>query len=283
MAMKRMYFGTRERMVWVKAPAINADLSKNKWSTSGTYLNGGGYARSSVTGHMVYQFSWNLDKAENIYAVLDYESGLYGSDLIYFLDPFALTENVLPVYWSAPRLAWEDAPFLIKDQRPTLVQTEANDLGYPTRSALYTVSNASVGKKLFIPVPPGYTFHIGVHGTSTGSANIRVVPTGLNGVDGPEVIAPMMSVTGEQRVNTSVSAVQGVTLRLGGTGTVSIAGIIAQVLPDGQNPLSGGFISGRGHSGVRFDGPPAVSGYSAPEALDKLGATATLRETGSWE
>lgn len=278
-----MYFGNRERMTWVKAPAINADLSPNRWTNSGTYLNGGGYVRSSGTSHKVYQFAWNLAKSEDIRGVLDYYSGIYGDGLIYFLDPFAIRTNLLPVYWSAPRLGKDDAPTLVRDQRPTLVATAFNTNDYPTMSAVYTLSAASTPAELYIPVPPGYVFHLGVHGTATGTARVEVIPTNINGTVRTAVDAPLMSVTTQQRTNTAVDNVSGVTIRVTGTGILNLAGMMAQVLEAGQEVLPGGFISGQGHSGVRFDGVPVLTGYSAPEALDLQGASATLKEVGSWE
>lgn len=278
-----MYFGTRERMTWVKCPAFNADLSKNKWNTSGTYLNGGGYVRDSVTGHKVYNFAWNLTRSETIREIMDYAAKIYGDDLIYFLDPFAVTTNILPIYWSAPRLAREDAPSLIRDTRPTLVDTGANTLAYPTKSAVYTIKSDSVVKELYIPVPDGYAFHIGVHGTSTGTAAVQVLRVAANGSNGSTVNVPMNSVTSEQRTSTEISNVSGVIVRLTGVGVLTLAGMIAQIRPIGESVPSGNFISGQGNSGVRFDGEPTVSGYSSPEAQDLQSASALLREVGAWQ
>lgn len=279
-----MYFGTRERMTWVKCPAFNADLSTQGWGTSGTYLNGGGYVRGSLTRHKVFQFAWNLAKSEDIRSILDYSTGMYGEGPIYFLDPFAVSQNVLPMYWSAPRLAKEDAPVLIKDQRPTLVTTGTNTFGYPTKSAVYTLTSASRSAELFIPVPEGYTFHLGVHGTATGTAKVSVTPVGLNGNVTTAQTAPVMTVDTSQRTNTAISSVSGVTLSLTGAGVITLAGLIAQILPDGQDVATGGFISGQGNSGVRFEpGSITLTGYSSPEAQDLQGATATLREVAAWE
>lgn len=325
---KKMYFGTREYMTWVRSPAINSDISKSKWTTTGTYLNGGGYVRSSGTGHKVYQFAWNLAKSEYIRQVLDFESGIYGDGLIYFLDPFAVETNLLPIYWSAPRLGKDDAPTFVKDQRPTLIDTTPNSFGYPTKSAQYTLNGNSVTNELFIPVPLGHTFHLGVHGSSSGSARIDVTPTYFNQsdyvadpataglykvpnnlIEGPEglyslssqlvespagsglyefpavpdaVGVSMLPVTTSTRTNLAITGASGVTIKASGTGVLTLAGLIAQIRPDGHDVPLGPFISGQGHSGVRFEST-SLTGYSAPEALDLQGATATLRETGAWE
>ena len=33
--MKKMYFGTREKMQWVKCPATNISRNRNKWQETG--------------------------------------------------------------------------------------------------------------------------------------------------------------------------------------------------------------------------------------------------------
>lgn len=73
-------------------------------------------------------------------------------------------------------------------------------------------------------------------------------------------------------VNESVSRAIG--------GVITLSGIIVQCLPIGETPELGGFISGQGHSGCQFAGKPTQSAYSA--ALDKVGVSAKLVETGAW-
>jgi hypothetical protein len=273
--MKTMYFGTRERMAWVACPAIEAGISRQGWGTSGTYLNGGRYARNSTAAAKVYQFSWNLKSAAEIRKIMDYADGLYGGPPFYFLDPFTVEDNVLPQFWATPRQANDDAPPLVINRRPTLVDTAANNLGYPTKSAVYTITADDTFQTLWVPVPPGYTFHLGVHGSATGTAGITVTPDGGS----PTTVTPL-NVTTAVRTNHSVSATTGVTLAAAGVGQLTLAGLIAQVLPDGQSVESGDFISGDGNSGCDFEGKPAKSGYSA--VLDKQGLSATLVEVGAW-
>jgi hypothetical protein len=490
MTSKRMYFGTQERMTWVKCPAFNPDISKVGWQSTSQYLNGGATVRRSSTAHKEYQLAWNLASSDDVATITDYADRVYGDGLIYFLDPFAMSKNVLPQYWATPRLAVDDAPvFNNSDVRPTLVDTAANTNDYPTKSAVYTFSSTDSFLSLWIPLPEGYTFHFGAHGSRVGTAAVRLVPDGATGstttltnwfsngslevdsaqwsvynggtatrdngwassgawsrkhvktvttTQGHIVLAPvagtgivpgstvtmavdvmsttsisvsvaaratytgtpatlegasfgaggsttlsltagvpqrgkitvtvpalqptqsalvtiglqinnnggpvgtvvyadnaslhvgttdgkyhdgsnttvvtaagqtvyawtgtpfaspstatttvvagtepvLLSPTDTQRVNTSVSGVSGVTISFWGEGTLTLAGMIAQVLPTGTTPQSGGFISGRGHSGCRFNGSPSVQGYSAPQALDYQSMSATLIETGAWE
>lgn len=277
MASKTMYFGTKERMKWVQCPAVNADLSTAKWSAEGVFLSGGAYVKSSATEHKRYKFSWNMATEKDIYAILDYSYGLYGSDLIYFIEPFAARTNVLPLFWAAPRLQAVDAPSLTREARPTLLDTAPNTNGYPTKSAVYTFASGSTFDSLWVPVPDGYTFHFGVHGSASGTATITVTPDGGSAVN----VTPL-STTVTTLTNTTVDGPTGVTISGAGVGGLVVAGMIAQVLPTGTASPSGAFVSGRGHSGCRF-GQKSVMGYSSPQAIDLVAASADLIETGAWE
>jgi hypothetical protein len=271
-----MYMGTTERMAWVKCPAIDADISKVKWSAEGVFLNGGAFVRSSSAAHKRYQFSWNLATQEDIYDVLNYADGLFGDGLIYFLDPFARTTNVLPAHWAAPRLQAVDAPPLTIEARPTLAATASNTFGYPTMSAVYTIGAGSTFSTLWIPLPSGYTMNLGFHGSATGTAAMTYTTDGGSPVD----MTPI-TVTSSVLCNTTVTGTTGVTLSAGGVGQITLSGAVVQVLAPGETASTGNFISGRGHSGCRFVGAPAVRGYSS--ALDKIAASAVLVETGAWE
>lgn len=177
---KTMYFGTKERMTWINCPAYNADISSVGWQSVSQYLNGGAVVRSSATKHREYQFSWPLASADETEAITNYAGGLYGDGLIYFLDPFAATRNVLPQFWAAPRLGAEDAPVFTgtTEVRPSLVDTASNPYGYPTKSAVYDFLNDTQFQSVYIPLPTGYTFHFGAHGSATGTAGVRLIEDG---------------------------------------------------------------------------------------------------------
>lgn len=274
--MRAFYFGNKERMAWVKAPAFNAGISKVGWNAEGVFLNGGAYARKSIASHKRYEFSWNLSSQEDIYGVLDYADGLYGEGLIYFLDPFARDTNLLPSFWAAPRLQAEDAPSLVEGKTPTLVDTAANTNSYPTKSAVYTIVSGDTFDELWVPVPVGYTLHLGVHGSATDTAELTYLPD-----DGSITAVTLLGVTTTQLTNVTVTGAAGVTLSAQGLGFLTLAGLVVQVLPTGTAAPVGPFVSGRGHSGCRFVSAPQIQGYSS--ALDKVGATAVLVETGAWE
>jgi len=69
-------------------------------------------------------------------------------------------------------------------------------------------------------------------------------------------------------------------LSLAGSGTITLTGIMVQVIKTGVNPGPGMFISGQGNSGCSFVTQPQYTPYSA--AFDRVGVVAELAETGGW-
>ena len=269
--MSEMYFGTAERMTWVPCP--NTGMARNRvgWTTNGTYLNGGGYSRSSSSNHFEPTLTWSFLRQSQVSELMAYYHRAYGDGPIYWLDPFAMQTNVLPPYLSVPSLAFDDAPPWVKNRRPTLSATTSNTLSLPTQTAVYTLASGDEFMSYFIPVPTGYTLHFGAYGTSTGTAELD-----LNGST-----VTLLSTTDNSRVNTTTTS--DVTITVSGVGTLSLTALTALVLPTGQTPDSGSFLIGEGHSGCRFKDAPTVVGYSAPDALDYQSVTANMIEVGSWE
>jgi hypothetical protein len=284
MADKLMYFGTREYMQWIACPAVDMPSSKHGWSSKLDYLSGGASVRRSTAAHKEYVLTWpGTSSRDDIRPILDYADGLYGDGPFYWLDPIAMDRNVLPQWFASPFQGVDDGPILTGyDVRGTAINTAPNGLGYPTRSIQYNL-NAGTANVLpiWVPIPDGYTAWVGVHGASGTGGEIRVTPY-VNGAASPVVPAPFLGVTDTQRVNLDFdgSDFTSISIALAGTGTVTLSGIICQVLPTGQTPRTGGFISGQGHSGCEFEDQPEYSPYSA--ALDMVGASASMVEVGGW-
>lgn len=294
MASKRdsIYFGSRERMQWVRAPDANYDGSPAGWNGGVTQLlNGGAFVRRSSTQHRVYNYSWNMMSRDEIRAIMDYSDGVYGDGPFFFLDPFAMDRNVLPQYWATPALSLRDGPVLTGADRITVGKHPialGNDNGYPTQAAVYAGTTQvaayplpapALRPRLFIPIPPGYTAHFGVHGdtaASSGSA-VQVTPVG-----GSVATIPVLGVTTTARFSHSWNGDtnSGIEISMSGTGVSVISGMMLQILPSGKAPAAGGFISGQGHAGVRFATTPSLTQYSA--ALDKVSLSAQLVEDQTW-
>jgi hypothetical protein len=286
---RTMYFGTKELMSYVRAPQIDYDASKVGWDGGvAAFLNGGAYVRRSTTSHKQYNFTWsNISRAE-ILLINDYADGVYGNGPFYFLDPFAMDTNLLPQYWATPRLVNSDGPVLSGAPRNTVLPTSAtmsNTLGYPTTGAIYTYNsttwpNIALRPSIYIPVPTGYTFWFGAHGVVSAA---NTTPVSVQADGGSPVYPAILGVADPTRFNYSAQGniTTGVTVRLGDqAGTATLAGMMAQVLPDGVTPATGGFISGQGNSGVRFATNPSLQQYSA--AMDKVSLTAQLVEDQAW-
>lgn len=304
MAEKKIYFGTKESMRWLKCPNSGMGLNRVAWRANGTYLNGGGWSRSSQTTHFEPSLTWSFLDHRETREIQDYYFGVHGPGPFYWLDPFSMGTNVLPLHWSVPRLAADDAPSLVRDRRPTLSVTAANDIGLPSQTATYTLGPEDRFDTLWIPNPENFAVHVAAWGSSSGTARLKIEGTSV----------ALTAVGTSTPVWTTIQDVPGVNLTLDGEGLLSLAGLVVQVLPRGdmtvfpglltspglptspslvpqsttyawigvENPHAPRFLSGAGHSGCAFKSDPVPVGYSAPNALDYQSLTADFIEVGAW-
>lgn len=276
--MGKMYMGTRDLMLWVPAPATPIpNRGLRAWESSSEFLNGGASVRGSNGGHRVYEMDWSLKPSDVIDPIHAIANGDYGDDLVYFLDPFAMKTNVMPDAWASPWKACTDGVNLAGQDanRPALEDTpQPNPYVYPIKSAEYTLTGSETPRELWIPIPDGYTLHIGAHGSATGSAAVRVL------ADGGSPNNLTLLTMGATRTNYTVAGPGGLTISLTGTGVLTLTAIIAQVRPTGESVPNGNWHTGQGNSGCRFLGKTEDLGYNA--ALDFQGASATLVEVGAW-
>lgn len=294
MARPTMWFGTRGHMDWVRCPRVDMDLSGVGWSTESQYLNGGAGVRGSKSSHKVYDMSWGVLGRDEARKITDIADGIFdaqeGINLVYFLEPTTLDKNVLPQLWASPFQQGVEGLTLFQGQNPSVVQTPSNSYGYPARSVQYVANSA--GNTVFIPIPPGYTAWVGVHGEVTGTAGMTVATT-LGTTAATPTTLTTLSVTTDQRFSDSFDAsasVDGILLGLvnngpASTDTFTWSGTMVQILPTGQTPEDGNFISGQGHSGCQFSEHPSQSvQYLGNKSRDdgQVSVTANLVETGSW-
>lgn len=275
----QMWFGTRGYMRWIKCPAVGIDASKVGWETSSQLLNGKKFVRRSVSSHKEYQLAWNLAPRTDLQPIMDYADGMFGTGKIYWVDPFIMDRNMFPMDWSVPMQGGYDGTILNGgEDRPELVATTSNGNGYPALSASYTVVSGQWVPEVWLPIPEGYTLHLGFHGIAgTGGTVTYAVTTGA-AVGSATALTPL-SVSSPTRTNASVASTtgDGVIVKLGGSGTVTITALTAVLVPtSGSVAPVGAFISGGGHAGCSFASQPALQQYSA--ALDKVGLTVTLIE-----
>lgn len=274
---RKIYFGNENRMEWIKAPAINTGMSRRKWNAGDVLLNGGAYELSSVYSHLRYELAWNLMSSEEVRQITAYHDGVWGNGLLYYLDPFSMENNVLPLSWSVPSLAGYDAPPLVVDSPPTTSATPANVLSLPAESATYTIPAGAVFSKIFVPVPDGEVFDFGAVGSATGTARVVVTPK-----SGAPVSPALLSTSATDLSNLTLSNTGGgVTLSLQGQGTITLRAMVGRISPEGSQVTR--FVPGGGTSGLRFSAAPSVLGYSAPQALDLMSVNISLTEVGAWE
>lgn len=279
-----VYFGTKERMTWLRAPDANYDGSRVGWDGNVTqYLNGGVSVRRSTLAHRTYNLSWNMMSRDEIRSIMDYADGVYGTGAIYYLDPFAMDKNLLPQHWAVPSLALDD-PYILVGSGLIVRGTYATGTvdGFPTSNVI--ISGNGDGPGLYIPIPPGYTAWFGIYGDAQAEGPISVTPdngaVSFPAVQNPED-APLLPNSWKG------NETSGITLNVGtGNKTVqgNVVGMMLRIYPDNvdatQPRVASQFASGQGHGGLQFAAQPSLTQYS--QAMDKASLTANLIESEAW-
>ena len=275
------YMGTREKMLEVRAPSVNMPSSKQGYFNKVDFLNGGTAIRRSTAAHKNYTMSWNSMDRDEARQILDIADGVLGTGPVYVHDPIAADRNVLPQWWATPAIVGRDGLPLNNGGRGELVTTPANSLNFPHDSITYVVESAQ-SRRIWVPIPTGHTAWVGAYGADGTGGTVVATPTISAISDGSPVTLTLQDVTDDTRFTNSFasSSYDGVTLSLGGEGTVTLSGIMVQVLETGVTPETGGFISGQGNSGLQFVSQPAYTPYSS--ALNKVGVVAELAEYYGW-
>jgi len=276
------YMGTRNQMIEVRAPSVNMPSSKQGYFNKVDFLNGGTAIRRSTAAHKNYTMTWNSVDRDGARDILDIADGVYGTGPVYVHDPITADRNVLPQWWASPFIGFYDGLPLNNGTRGEVSTTPSNTLGFPHDSITYTVLTGAT-RRVWLPIPTGYTAHVGAYGSDGTGGTVVATPTVDAVTNGTPVTLTLMDVTSDNaRFNQSFasSSYDGVELSLGGAGTVTLSGIMVQVLETGVTPETGGFISGQGNSGLQFISQPAYTPYSS--ALDKVGVVAELTEYYGW-
>lgn len=279
---KQMWFGTRDYATWIDCPQVSMPSGKAGWGDGGMFLNGGAYTRQSVAAHKVYAMEWRNTTRDEGRKVLDFADKIYGTGALYWADPFVMDKNMLPQWFASPSQGLYDGLPLNGGARGTAIGTALNSLGYPVQSIVYTVTAGVTTIPVWIPIPPGYTAWVGAHGVAGSGGTVTVRPTTGPSTYAATTTLTLLPVTSTTRVNASFSngSYTGIEVALGGAGTITLSGIIVQLLRNGVTPATGGFISGQGHSGCSFSSQPEYVPYSA--AMDRVSLSAEFVETEGW-
>jgi hypothetical protein len=300
-----MYFGTKRKMRWVKVDSPGRAATTNGYSERLDFTSGGVALRESVNGHQEYTLTWNSMTREQARQVTDYAFGIYGSDYIYFVDPVAADQNILNPAWSAPGITAKDGVPLAGNKRPKIVLNGDLSYDYPYEMARYELTEADTSRSFYIPIPPGMTAVIGVHGDTASTLGVKAQPTTAGVAAASATIIPVTSVSTNERFSyafASTGEQSGLEISLEiGNGFATIAGMIVQVVPSGlvaldgigyglagygEDPFGGypvipslgGFILGQGTSGCQFEGKPRPVPYHLTDRHDRVGLAIKLTE-----
>jgi hypothetical protein len=269
-----VYFGNKNKQQWIKAPASGLKSAVAGYVSETQLLNGGASLRRSTASHRKFSATWSGSmnttiSEENLYVIKDYADGLYGDGPFYWLDPFAMDQNVLPPHWAAPMLSEKDWTSLADVFSASYV-TSPSVNNYPSKYASYLIASAyESSNKLTIIIPENYALNFGWHGPTAGdSTGIRIVPYLRSTGEADTAINPVKIATSSTtRTNTKIKGdtythVE-IFLAADEETTVNITGMIAQVLPENSSVVQGGFISGRGTTGLEYATFPQIDSYSS--------------------
>lgn len=265
--MKQVWFGTADDMRWVPAPLSGAQSAEVRWRAVDQYLNGGAFVRQSTTAHQEISLTWGVQSTESLAPVV---SLLHQPGPFYYVDPIAAQSNIVPSYWASPQAWLDDGPPLVPGLTPVKIAgTSVN--GYPATSVRFTTTKATTNTNLTIPVPPGYTLRLGVHGTG-----------GTYKLNSGTAASPLTTAS-NTRTNLSINGPVFANLKVASAATCTITGIIAQVLPTGTSPKAGGFLPGLGATALMLKDDPSITNYSAVLPNAQRGIAANFVEVGAWQ
>lgn len=120
--------------------------------------------------------------------------------------------------------------------------------------------------------------------SNNGNAVLIVDPVSGNLYALPEeayVLTPTLSPNDTTRTNMSFFGPGFARLRAP-QGNFVVQGIVAQILPNGQQPAKGPFIPGMGHTGLELKDNPSITQYSANIPNAQIGVAASFVETEAW-
>jgi hypothetical protein len=279
-----MEFGPRNHPYLIPHPLTGPSISRVGYTAAATGLNGGAEVRRSSSAHGEFNYSWNAKRMSELQPLIDCYSGIRGPGPFYFIPTEAADRNVLPAWLAAPMMSGIDGPILDgREVEPDLVGTAANSFEYPIQSATLSIANPAATLSTYIPIPTGTTLHLGAHGSATGAAGARVRAWRRDNGAATTSTLTLLGVNTATLMNASFNSdtYYGVDIDFGtGVGTLTLAGLIGQVLDSGTSPSTGAWMAGLGHSGCEFDGGVSLSQISA--VRDQYNASVKLTEVGAW-
>lgn len=283
-----IYFGTATKQSWIKAPLSGMKADSVGWAAESQLLNGRAFVKRSKGSHRRFDASWvgsyNSAEEESLQHIINYADGLYGDGPYYFVDPFAANQNVMPQNWAAPMLAEGGWPGLTKQLSAVYTSATVGN-NYPSKFVEFETTNNFVSdRKVTLIIPAGYKLHFGWHGPSTGATTgIRIQPYKRSDGTADTAINPTkITAGGTVRTNTQINGTthSRVEIFLATTtaATVQITAMIAQIIPETLSVAPGGFIAGKGTTGLEFAQKPTIEYMSSAINTGQIGMAATWVE-----
>jgi len=289
----KMIFGTINSLRWITPALSGANMGSEGWAAEGTTLNGQGFVRNSRGSHKEYLFEWGIGSPLLAAQLMkSYRDGVYGDGPYYFVDPNIYNKNVLPARWAFPGMVTNDeGPSHVDGVQPDSIFTsgwQTNDL--PTTGAQYDLSATTAGYRddfqtVFIPIPPGFTLHLGAFYSKTGTGGVFVSPVSSLGAVGAAVALTELAVGATEIVADTFSGGAGVRIWFGRStttaSTLTVRALIGRLIPTAQTPsiafLEGPWIGGMGNAGCKFVGVPTMTATSSFDG-GMAGYAVTLKE-----
>ncbi len=303
----RIWFGTRQHMQWVPAPAPGLTRRRVHAFDSVQLDRGGASVARSTAGALEWSFDFPVQDAhgDGLDVFQEYATGMWDdfagvvdgtnpNDLIYWADHMAYEANLFPAHWATPALGLRDWPMLGTYVSNSV--TPSNAYRHPPQQITLRVPHAAgtlpprARHQVVIPIPPTHTLWWGWSGERSGSGVIRAEAHHALGETTLVQNAPPLPVEGSTRMSRSIPgdtydyAVFGIARTSSTSSTVTIASLMAQLHPNGVEPsLSGPHIAGQGATGCLFNGDAIPETYvSAHPSRTAKGLSFGLIEVGAW-
>jgi hypothetical protein len=299
--MSSVYFGNDTYQTWIKAPRTGMRASSVNRVNQGTLLSGRAYVNRSDASHRRFDMSWlgsmnEPDTERSLQTIKDYFDGLYGEGPFFWNDPYAMKSNMFSPAWASPAMSIDSdwyavCPDDVGVQKEKVLTSSISSLvgsntqNYPLYAAKFTAPGSPTAEsdKFTFYIPDGYTLWIGLHGHhgTTGKAYIKPYN---NGTAGTAIELTPLGVNTATRFSTSISSTTADKAEFylakvaSGQCVFHIVGIIAQLLPTGQTPATGKFLSGRGTNGLEFGSAVDIEYYSSAINNGQIGMSTTFVE-----
>jgi hypothetical protein len=222
---------------------------------------------------------------DSLQTIKDFSDGVYGPGPFYWVDPFASKTNILPPHWAAPSLTAKDWPSIAGFAPFDFLPTVTNSLNYPATSVSFQYPDEPVDPvKLRLIIPRGYSLYFGWHGTIESGDATFAIDRHVRAGGIIKVLTTPMPVTSSNRTNVVINGdtTSMVDIYLNkedaDTCDIVVAGMIAQILPSEAFPEQGGFVSGRGTTGIEFSAPVQIEYYSAMVNNGQIGMSTEWTE-----